>query len=236
MNVKRIFSLLLIIFGEAFIIICFLLFWQNIQIEILVLNIIVSSLIYCLLFIDIIIPWVDFKDKSQKTIGSIGLRWIITFFYMLLAIGTMIFLNTENTTDFIYQLIFHGVLFFLLLLGLFFSFSSAEKVKEAYEEEKQTRDHINDMKKVIKELQLKIDSMKNIPSDVTSRINGLQENLRFLSPCNNNDAFNLEKKFVEEMRALCDYFYNIPVNFEEIDNIIKSCEKTYKERKNIFSN
>ncbi len=57
MNAKKIFSLLLVIFGEAILILCFLHFGRNVQTEILTLNIVVSSLIYCLLFIDIIVPW-----------------------------------------------------------------------------------------------------------------------------------------------------------------------------------
>jgi len=157
MNTKKIFSLLLVIFGEALIILCFLHFGRNVQTEILTLNIVVSSIIYCLLFIDIIIPWVDFKDKSQKTIGSIGLRWFFTFFYMLLAIGAMVVFNSVKPIHFTNQIIIQGILFFFLLLGFFMAFSTSDKVKEVYVEEKQNRDRVDEMKKATKEVQLKID-------------------------------------------------------------------------------
>ena len=64
MNAKKIFSLLLALFGEALIIFCFLHFGKNVQTEILTLNIIVSTIIYCLVFVDVIFPWVNLKDKS----------------------------------------------------------------------------------------------------------------------------------------------------------------------------
>jgi len=236
MNVKKTLALLLVLFGEVLLIISFLYFGRNVQSDILILNIIVSSIIYGLFFIGIIIPWIDLKDNSQRQIGSIGIREFVTYFYMLLAIAAMIIFNTVNPINFTDQLITHGILFFLLLFGLFMAFSSSEQVKEVYEEEKQNRDCIDEMKKATKEVQLKIDMMKDIPSDIISRLNALQENLRFLSPCNNNDAFELENKFVDEMKTLNNYFFNIPLNFDNIDENIRNCERIFKERKQVFSN
>ena len=128
MNAKKIFSLLLVLFGEALLILCFLHFGRNVQAEILTLNIVVSSIIYCLLFIDIIVPWVNFKDKSQKTIGSIGLRWFFTFFYMLLAIGAMVVFNSVKPIHFTNQIIIQRILFFLILLGFFMACCSSDRV------------------------------------------------------------------------------------------------------------
>ncbi len=236
MNAKKVFSLLLIIFGEALIILCFLHFGRNVQPEILTLNIVVSSIIYCLLFIDIIVPLVDFKDKSQKTIGSIGLRWFFTFFYMVLAIGAMLVFNSVKPIHFTNQIIIQGVLFFLLLLGFFMAFSSSVKVLDVYVEEKQNRDRVDEMKRATKEVQLKIDQMKDIPTDIVNKLNDLKENLRFLSPCNNSNAYELEAKFVEEMRALNGCFFDIPLNIDKINDNIQNCNRTLKERKQVFSN
>lgn len=236
MNAKKIFSLLLVILGEALIILCFLHFGRNVQTDILTLNIVVSSIIYCLIFIDIILPWVDFKDKSQKSIGSIGLRWFFTFFYMLIAIGAMVIFNTVKHIPFTSQMIIQGILLFFLLLGFFMAFSSSDKVREVYVEEKQNRDRVDEMKKVTKEVQLKIDQMKNIPTDIVIKMNDLQENLRFLSPSNNSNAYELETKFVEEMRALNGCFFDIPMNLEKINDNIQNCNRTLKERKQVFSN
>lgn len=236
MNAKKIFSLLLVIFGEALLILSFLHFGRNVQTEILTLNIVVSSIIYCLLFIDIIVPWVNFKDKSQKTIGSIGLRWFFTFFYTLLAVGAMVVFNSVKPIHFSNQIIIQGILFFFLLLGYFMAFSSSDKVREVYVEEIQNRDRFDEMKKATKEIQLKIDQMKNIPTDIINKLNDLQENLRFLSPCNNSNAYELEAKFVEEMRALNGCFFDIPLNIEKINDNIQNCNRTLKERKQVFSN
>jgi hypothetical protein len=235
MNFKKIFSLLLIILGEALIIVCFMHFGRNLENEILTLNIVVSSLIYCTLFIDLILPWIDFKDKSQKTVGSLGLRWFFTFFYILLAIGAMVVFNSVKPIHFTNQIILQGILFFFLLVGFFMAFSSSDKVREVYVEEKQNRDRVDDMKKETKEVQIKIDQMKNIPTDIVNKLNDLQENLRYLSPCNNSNAYELEAKFVEEMSALNGCFFDIPLNLEKINDNIQNCNRTLKERKQVFS-
>ncbi|MDD4083763.1 MAG: hypothetical protein PHD05_10305 [Sphaerochaetaceae bacterium] len=206
------------------------------QTEILTLNIIISSIIYGLLFIDIIVPYVDFKDKSQKTIGSIGLRWVFTFLYMLIAIGAMVVFNSIKPIDFTNQAIIHGVLFFFLLIGFFMAFSSSKKVEEIYVADKQNIDRVGEMKKATKEVQLKIDQMKSVPADIIIKLNDIQENLRFISPCNNSNAYEIETKFVEEMRELNACFFDIPLNIEKINDKIQSCNSTLKERKQVFSN
>ena len=78
--------------------------------------------------------------------------------------------------------------------------------------------------------------MNNIPPEIISRINELQENLRYLSPSNNNEALVLESKFVEEVKKLSNCFSDNPLNMEVVISNIKNCERTYKERKQVFSN
>lgn len=236
MNAKKIFSLLLFVFGEAIIILCFLHFGQNIQTEILKLNIAVSTLVYCLLFIDIIVPWIDFKDKSQKTIGSIGLRWGFTLIYIIVAVSAMVLFNSVKPTPFTNQILIQGILFFLLLVGFLMASSSSDKVREVSVVEKQIRDGIDEMKKGTKEVQLKIDQMKNIPIDIVNKLDELQDGLRYLSPSNNINAYEFEKKFVEEMKILNSCFFEIPLNFEKINDNIQNCNRTLKERKQVFSN
>ena len=135
---------MLALLGEALIIFCFLHFGKNVQTEILTLNIIVSTIIYCLVFVDVIFPWVNLKDKSQKQIGSIGLRWFFTFFYLILAIGVMVIFNTVKPIHFTNQIIIQALFFFIV--WAIYMFSSSDKVREVYIEEKQNRDRIDEMK------------------------------------------------------------------------------------------
>ncbi len=236
MNTKKIFSRLLVIFGEVLIILCFLYFGRNAQTEILVLNIVVSTLIYCLLFFDIIVPWVDFKDKSQKKIGSIGLRWFFTFFYVIIAIGAMIVFNSIKPIHFQSQILIQGVLFFLLLLGLFMAFASSEKVREVFIEEKENRNRLDEMKKATKEVQQKLEQMKDFPLDILPRIINLMENIRYISPCNSPEAIELETNYIIEIKSVSNCLFEIPLNYDRLTENITTCERIYNERKKVFSN
>jgi hypothetical protein len=236
MNKKTIFSLLIAIIGEILLIICFLQFGKKFPSDILTLNIVVSTIIYFLVFVDLLFPWINLKDKTQKQIGSIGLKWFFSSFYMILAIGAMVYFNQVKPLEFTNQLIVHSVLFFLLLLGLLMSFSSGEKVKEVYIEEKQNRDRIDEMKKATKGLQIQLDNAHKVPVEIINRINELQENLRYLSPSNSSDAYALEDRFLEQIKSLSNCLHEDPINMEAVISNIKNCERTYQERKNAYSN
>lgn len=222
--------------GEALIILSFLYFGKHLQTEILFLNIIVSSVIYGLFFWDFAIPWINLKDKFQKSIGSIGVRWFFTFLYIIVSIGLMIVFNTRWSINFTSQLLIHGMLFFLLAISFYTVFASSNKVKDIYIDEKQVIGSLDDMRKATKELQLKLDTMKDIPTEIISKIINLQENLRFLSPCNSNEAIELEMRLVDELKTLAGNITVSPFNMDEVSDNIHNCEQIYNDRKHVYSN
>jgi glucose dehydrogenase len=235
MNTKKIFSFLLLLAGEALIIASFLIFGKNMSSGILLLNIVVTTIIYALFFIDILFPMVNFGDKSHKAIGSLGLRWLITGLYAIIAFVAMIVFNYGTPTAISTQLIVHSILLFLLLLGLFGAMSSAQKVEAVYVEEKQTRNGIEEMKKATKKVQLKLEQIKEIPRNIIDNVNDLQEDLRYLSPCDNPDAYEMEVDFSNQMKAVNDILFITPIDNEQIAKQIESCKRIYRERKQLYS-
>ena len=236
MNAKKIFSVLLLLFGEALIIICYLHFGRNLASDILTLNIVVTSIIFLLWYIEKFVPMINLKDKSQKDVGTLGLKWLFAILYTIFAIGVMLVCNTMKPMGISTQIIFHAILLFLLLVGLYFMNYTSEKVLEVYKEETSNRSRIDEMKKTTKEVVLKLGQMKNISNDITSSINTLYENLRFISPSKNEQAIELEANFLNEMRKVHDSLFDTPLNNEKIIENIQNCEQIYKERKRVFSN
>lgn len=235
MNKKKIFSISLMIIGEALIIICFLYFWRNLATNILVLNIVVSSVVYLVFFAERFIPMLDLNDRSQKRVGSLGLMWVVNFLYAASAISAIVVFNTVKPIDVNAQIIIHGSLFFLLLVGMYFVFYISEKVKEVFIQETGNRSRIDEMKKVTREIKLKADLTKNIPSDINSRVTELLENLRFISPGNDAEAINLESQYLKELRELQDCLFFNPLNYDKSIEILQKCEQTYNERRRIYS-
>lgn len=236
MNSNKTFTVLLLLVGEALLIISFLYFGQNIDTNVLALDIVVSSVVYALFFPDIVVPMVDFNDKSQKTIGSLGLRWVVTSLYMIFALGAIAIFLFVKPIGFYSQLILHAVLFFLFILGIYMSTASSQSVHSVYNEEQLTRDHLGEMTKATKDVLLKLEQMNDIPADITLRLTILHENMRFISPCRTRDAYALESSFQDQMNIVKNSLFDIPLNHDKIIENIQYCERTYKERKQMFAN
>jgi len=235
MNTKKIFLSLLLISAEALIIICFLHFGKNISAKLLTLNIAIASIINLLIFIDFYFPTVNFKDKSHNTIGSLGVRSIVTLLYIGAAVATIVvfFIRPVNADT---QIIIHGIFLFLFCLGLYFAVSSSHKVNEVFLEQQQTRSRIEEMKKATKTAKSDLEKKENIPVEIIARIVSLQENLRYISPCDNKEAFALESDFLIQMKVIQDCLFETPLNPDRIIESIQNCERTCKERKQLFSN
>ncbi len=229
-------SLLLFLFGEILLIFSFIYFGQAISSDVIKLNIAVSSLIYSLFFLDLLLPWVNFNDKSQRSIGSIGLRWFSTFAYDIAAIGIMVLCNYQKDTAFTTQVLFHGIALFLFLLGLMFSMSSSSKVVEVYNEETNNRMGIETARSAMRGLKRTI-SVVQIDSTFSHQINQLEENLRFISPSNNSDAIVLDSSLRDEINSLEHYIKNTTqIDYKIVRDQINKCEITIKERKQVYSN
>lgn len=236
MNIRRIASVALLLAGEALIIFCFLHFGKDADPQVRTLNIVVASVLYSLNFIDLLIPWVNFKDRAQKTIGSIGLRWMVTFLYILFALGAMIIFNIFIVMGFENQLLIHAILFFLFLVGIFLAFTSSSNVQSVFEEEERNRSGITEMKKLTHEVVIKLDQIDGFPAALKKKINDLHENLRYLSPGNNQEAQALEKDYLNAMRAIYNRLFDRPLDEEKINRLLCDCERLVKDRKQIYSN
>jgi hypothetical protein len=236
MDTKKILSWVSLLLGETLIIAAFILFRGNMEDNILILNIMVATIIYSLMFIDILIPWIDFGDNSQRRIGSIGVRWLVTWLYSFSAIAVMVICNRLFAYTFTTQLLIHGALIFLLLLGFIAAIHSSDKIKEVFVQENNNRSGIIEMKKAISNLKDKMNSFSDLPEYLTNRINTLEDNIRFISPSNNQEAYELERSFSNTINEIAYAISNLSMNEEAVESNLRKCERIYQNRKQIHSN
>jgi small-conductance mechanosensitive channel len=143
MSTKQILSWLLLLFGEAIIVAAFILFRGGAEDNVFVMNIVVASIVYLLIFFGFRVPWIDLRDKSGRQVGALGISWFATGWYAVFAIAAMICGRVFLLT-FTIQLIIHSVLLFLLLLGLFFSRHAADKVQDVHRQQSENHDGVGD--------------------------------------------------------------------------------------------
>jgi hypothetical protein len=234
MDTKKILSLIALFVGEIIIIAAFILFRGSLTNNILVLDILVSSIIYSLFFVDILVPWIDLGDKSQKKVGSLGVRWFFTLFYAIAAIAGM-FVCHSSGCSFETQILCHCVLIFVLILGFVASLHSSGKVQQVYQQETLNRNGILEMKKAITNLKDKMNDLSELPEHFICRVNELEENLRFVSPSESAEAHSLERQFVGIIDDISFAVSNYSMNEEAIVSNLKKVERISQNRKNIYS-
>ncbi|MBP7152137.1 MAG: hypothetical protein KBA43_05680 [Paludibacteraceae bacterium] len=235
MDTKKILSFIALLGGEAIIIAAFILFRGSLATDILVLNVVVSSIIYGLFFLDIIVPWIDLNDKMGRKVGSLGVRWFFTWSYGITAIAVMLVGNLAYEWSFTLQIIIHCVLLFFLILGFVASLHSREKVQEVYQQETFNRNGINEMKMAMRGLKDKMIDSPNLPDYFIREINKLEDSLRFISPTENADAQGLEQQFISVINDIEFAISNFSMNEESIGRNLKKAVRIYQSRKNIYS-
>lgn len=235
MDTKKILSWISLLTGETLIIAAFILFRGDLATNILALNILISSFIFCLHFLDILVPWIKLNDKSQKTVGSLGIRWFFSGLYAIAAISVMIVGNVTYEWTFSLQIIIHGVLFLLFFLGYVAAFHSSEKVEEVYNQETANRSEINEMKTAMRNLKDRMCNLPDLPEYFSTRIDTLEENIRFVSPANIQEAHELEHMFTKIINDIAFAISDFSINEEAIRNNIKKLEIILQNRKQVYS-
>jgi hypothetical protein len=236
MTTKNTLSWLLLLFGEGIIITAFILFKGETPTDILVLNIAAGSLVYGLFAFNFRTPWINLKDKSQKQVGALGINWLTTWSYAVFAAGLIATGYFVPELTFAIQLFIHLAFLFFLFLWLLLSRHSADKAAEVYMQETQNYNGINDMKSAMRRLKDKMNDLPELPGSFTNRINSLEEGLRFISPANNEEAYNLERSFTNTLGDISSAIPSYSMNEAEIENNLKNLERIYQNRKNIYSN
>jgi hypothetical protein len=236
MDTKKILSWISLLLGETLLIAAFILFRGNLATNILVLNIVISSFVYLSHFVDILVPWIDFSDKSHKTVGSLGIRWFFSGLYAIAVIAVMILGNVVYEWAFSLQIILHGILFSLLLLGFAAAFHSSVNVEKVYKQETANCNEINEMKTAMRNLKDRMYDLPDLPEYFATRIKYIEENIRFISPANIPEAYELERMFTKIVIDIAFAISDFSTNEEAIKNNIKKLERIFQKRKQVYSN
>lgn len=222
--------------GELLIIACFLHFGRNMEQPFQILDIIISSIIFSLYFIDILFPLVNLKDKSAKKVGSIGIRWVFTFIYSLTAIGAMLVFSYALKWELTSQLLIHGILLFFMTLGMWGAFSATKKAEAVYSDQTDKRLQMEEIKRNIGVVKSKLEKRKEVPATIMNGIKNLQEDIRYVSPANAPEAFDLEIRILSEIKSISRMLDEEPADFEKMLDTIQNCSRLFIERKQVYSN
>ena len=222
--------------GEIVIFAAFRLWGGGLLPEIWTLNTVVSMIVLALFFVDILLPWVDWSDRSGKRLGALGLRWVATGLYALGAIAVMLLCNVPFDTPFPSQLLIHGILLLGLVLGFSAVVGASAKVGSVHAREEQLRSGLDDLKRRARQLQRAAGEIPDLPAADRSRIDALAGELRFVAPCRTAEAAALEKEFGEALQNLEFALPAHAVNRGAVESALARAESLCAERKTLYTN
>jgi hypothetical protein len=230
---KSVISWLLYVVGVLLVVAGWLLFGDKTDKNIFIMNMIVSGVVYCVVFAGFVLPKKD--DKAQSRIGSLGVRWFALTSYAVATIVVM-FLSDHYGWEFNIRIYIHCILFVLLILGLLLVMRSAKKVVTVHAEETVNRSYVNRMRKVTDDLYNYMLDKGGFSANATSRVESLLGEIRFVSPANSDEARELEEKFVEVIEQAHIMASSYTFSEEQFLIEMARAERTLKRRKSVYSN
>lgn len=234
MKTRNILSMVALILGEAIIITSFLLWGNDVPIKQNITNIIITSIVYGLIFIDVFKPWINLKEPSHKSAGSMGTRWMVTGIYSLLAI-TMVICSYIFSIPFNLLIIIHLSLLALLILGFSAVLHTSDKVNSVYSEETEQRQPLLEMKAAFTQIKELMEESDKVNPTCMEKMESIEEALRYLSPSNNPEARILENQFIEITNKVQITLSTNPSDSEKILALINKIEQICKKRKAVYS-
>ena len=200
-----------------------------------VLNIVVSVVIYCFLFMDLLISWRKPEDKADSRIGNTGLRWGVVFIYIAAAVVIMILSNVMNLS-FLVRLFLHGIAVVGLVAGFAMVSHSATNMSKVDTVQREERAGVELMRRELKALHYDVMDKGGIPQEIISRINNLLEEMRFISPSNSDEAKELEDYFVNVVGRARLMVSSYTLEAEALAAEVAKIERVLKDRKSVYSN
>jgi len=222
--------------GEAVIVASFLLWGDSLPTELRILNIAVSMFVYGLLFIDLLAPWIDRNDRSQRKVGSLGLRWVVTWLYAATAVLLMIGCNAVFETPIALQIILHCIAILLLVLGFSAALHASGKVAEVHAEETARRSGLLELKQAVRRLQNTLGDTPGLPDDYGKQAAALAGELRYIAPSDTAEARALEQELAGVLERIVRMLPDYAMHREALDACFRKAARLCEERKSVYSN
>lgn len=230
---KNILSVIVLIGGEAIIVAAFFLLRGDAPDNVFALNLIVSSFVYILLFADLLVPWRRIGDKSDSRLGSIGIRWMATIVYAIVAVAFMLVANLVFDWSFQLQVIVHCCFVFFMLLAFVGLMASSSRISSVYEEQTTARKGLDDIRRAAMRLSDTVSLNPALPSGYREKASEIESEIRFISPSASAEAADMENELARLLHDLDIEISNYGHNGDTIDSLFARSARVLSRRKNL---
>ena len=179
----------------------------------------------------------DFRTKENKggVIGAWGVKWVVMTAYPIVAIGAMLLMSFFGL-GFTFQLFVHLILLLMLALGFAGVFAVSGKINAVQAKQDNDRNGVLEMKRAISKIQDAIFDCPEVTPQFKSKINEIEQALRYVSPSDSQMAKDYEEKFIETAFEIQAAMHSFSMNAERINVMLQKLDRIFNQRKNTYSN
>lgn len=232
---QKILSWIALLGAEAIVFAAFRVWGDALPVDVRTLNLVIAMLVVALFFVDILLPWVDWSDRSGRHLGTLGIRWFVTGLYTIAAIGAMLVCNLLLDLSFVAQLLLQCVFALGLLLGFVALIGASAKIRQPHLGEETALSGRLGMVQAVRYLQNTAQEMPDLPDELRRRIDALAGELRYLSPCRTTEAAELEQRFEAAVLAVEAALPAYSQNRETIEAALARAERLCSQRKSVYA-
>lgn len=197
-------------------------------------NLIFISLAYWVFLGQFIVPPVSGKDPESKWVGSLGIHLHGLIVYFLATLSFAYISNVAYLLPSRWQLYVHLAIVAVFLFYNFLNRTANEHVGEVYYEEKMKKQGIKSLKQISSSVKIKVSLMDNIPANILSQIDQVDEDINDLVPLFSDEALQLERGIGEALHQIESYLSNPQDNEEAIKDTFRLVY-TYIRRRQILT-
>ena len=226
----KIYKALAILLGYGLIITCFILFGASLETSVLILDIIVSLLIFTQFALFFILPLINLNDASHKEVGMMGLHFY-SLYICVPASLLLMFLGIVFGIPFSFQLIGQLLILFLLLIGRVATLGAGRKVSGVYHKEQNIKSGKELLRRNLDDFVDYISGIRGIDPNIVDRVQVIKESIRFISPSANAEAKHFDAEIVDIIQDLKILMRDTIANREKILDELSRLERTLNRRK-----
>ena len=177
---------------------------------------------------------IDIKDPAKREVGTLGLSIATTVCYAVAAVVAMVVMHRYEL-EFKYQLLVQIILMFILVLVAMATIRVSEKVVTVYNEETRMVNGLERLRRQMRQLERVAGTGQSVPVQIRGRISDIGSSLRYVTPCNNPEATDIESLAASRIDFAINAMADYELNADRIDAVLSEIESLIKERKNITS-
>jgi hypothetical protein len=180
--------------GAGLVVVVFAVFGRGLKIGVMGVDMVVSYTIYRLIFVEILVPWIEFRGGVRWLMQVLLVRWVMAGLYSVVAIGMMCLCHAWGA-GFWLQLMVQVVLYVLLRYGQKSALFVSSRLMKDLRPEDLDEKSLREVKQVMRKVKRRIDAAENAPSNFPVRAREIAGASWLLLPARGRDSYDLQAVF-----------------------------------------